>query len=41
MLEAMCASQFAILMVERRHDTIGLIATDILRNSKVWLIDAD
>ena len=26
-------------MVERRHDTIGLIATDILRNSKVWLID--
>ncbi|MET4070440.1 hypothetical protein ABID58_005245 [Bradyrhizobium sp. S3.2.6] len=39
MLEAMRASQFAILMVERRHDTIGLIATDILRNSKVWLID--
>lgn len=39
MLEAMCASRFAILMVERRHDTIGLIATDILRNSKIWLID--
>lgn len=39
MLEAMRASQFAILMVERRHDTVGLIATDILRNSKVWLID--
>lgn len=39
MLEAMRSSQFAILMVERRHDIIGLIATDILRNSKVWLID--
>jgi hypothetical protein len=39
MLEAMCASQFAILLIERRHDTLGLIATDILRNSKVWLLD--
>lgn len=39
MLDAMRASQFAILQIERRHDTIGLIATDILRNSKVWLLD--
>jgi hypothetical protein len=39
MLEAMQASQFAILLIERRHDTIGLIATDILRNSEVWLVD--
>jgi hypothetical protein len=39
MLDAMRASQFAILLIERRHDTIGLIATDILRNSKVWLVD--
>jgi hypothetical protein len=29
----------AILLIERRHDTVGLIATDILRNSKVWLLD--
>jgi hypothetical protein len=39
MLEAMRTSQFAILLIERRHDTVGLIATDILRNSKVWLLD--
>jgi hypothetical protein len=39
MLEAMRASQFAILLIERRHETVGLIATDILRNSKVWLLD--
>jgi hypothetical protein len=39
MLEAMRASQFAILLIEQRHDAAGLIATDILRNSKVWLLD--
>jgi hypothetical protein len=39
MLEAMRASQFAILLIEQRHDTVGLIATDILRRSKVWLLD--
>ncbi len=39
MLEAMRTSQFAILLIEQRHDTVGLIATDILRNSKVWLLD--
>ena len=39
MLEAMSASQFAILLIEQRHETVGLIATDILRNSKVWLLD--
>jgi hypothetical protein len=39
MLDAMRASQFAILLIERRHDGVGLIATDILRNSKVWLLD--
>ena len=39
MLEAMRVSQFAILLIEQRHDTVGLIATDILRNSKVWLLD--
>jgi len=39
MLDAMRRSQFAILLIEQRHDTLGLIATDILRNSKVWLLD--
>ena len=39
MLDAMRASQFAILLIEGRHDAAGLIATDILRNSKVWLLD--
>jgi hypothetical protein len=39
MLDAMCRSQFAILLIEQRHDAVGLIATDILRNSKVWLLD--
>jgi hypothetical protein len=39
MLDAMRRSQFAILLLEQRHDTVGLIATDILRNTKVWLLD--
>jgi hypothetical protein len=39
MLNAMLKSQFAMLLIEGHHDTAGLIATDILRNSKVWLID--
>jgi len=39
MLDAMRASQFAILMIQQRHDAAGLIATDILRNAKVWLLD--
>jgi hypothetical protein len=39
MLDAMRSSQFAILLIEQRHATVGLIATDILRNSKVWLLD--
>ena len=39
MLDAMRASQFAILRIEQRHDAVGLITTDILRNSEVWLLD--
>lgn len=39
MLDAMRRTQFAVLLIEQRHDTAGLIATDILRNSKVWLLD--
>ena len=32
-------NRLAILLIEQRHDTMGLIATDILRNSKVRLVD--
>ncbi|MBB4372823.1 hypothetical protein GGD63_005635 [Bradyrhizobium sp. cir1] len=39
MLDAMRRSQFAILLIEQRHDEVGLIATDVIRNSKVWLVD--
>ena len=39
MLDAMRRSQFAILLIDQRHDEVGLIATDILRNSKIWLLD--
>jgi hypothetical protein len=39
MLDAMRRAQFAVLLIEQRHDTAGLIATDILRNCKVWLLD--
>ena len=38
-LNAMLRSQFAILLIEQPHSAAGLIATDILRNSKVWLLD--
>ena len=39
MLEAMRASRFAILSIERRHETAGLIATDLFRHNQVWLVD--
>lgn len=39
MLDAMRISQFAILAIEHRHDTAGLVARDVLRNSEVWLLD--
>lgn len=39
MLNAMLNSQFAILLIEQPHDAAGLIATDILRDFRVWLLD--
>jgi hypothetical protein len=39
MLEAMRAARFSILSIKRRHETAGLIATDLLRHSEVWLVD--
>jgi hypothetical protein len=38
-LEAMCHSCFAIVMVDRRHPAAGLVVTDLLRKTKLWLVD--
>jgi hypothetical protein len=38
-LAAMRAARFSILVIERRHDTAGLVATDVFRRAKVWLVD--
>jgi hypothetical protein len=38
-LEAMRAARFSILTIERRHETAGLIATDLFRRAEVWLVD--
>jgi len=38
-LEAMRAARFSILVVERRHETAGLVATDVFRRAEVWLVD--
>src|SRR5262249_54233159 len=38
-LDAMRAARFAILAVERRHEVAGLVAMDLLRRTKVWLVD--
>jgi hypothetical protein len=39
MLEAMRMARFAILAIERRHETAGLIATDLFRREQIWLVD--
>ena len=38
-LEAMRAARFAILILGRRHDAAGVIATDLFRRTDVWLVD--
>jgi hypothetical protein len=38
-LEAMCRAQFAIVRVERRHETAGLVVNDVLRGIEHWLVD--
>jgi hypothetical protein len=38
-LEAMRTARFAVLVIDRRHETAGLVATDLLRGTKVWLVD--
>jgi hypothetical protein len=39
MLDAMCDARFSIWRVEGRHQTAGLIVTDVLRETEAWLID--
>jgi len=39
MLDAMRDAHFSIWRLERRHDTAGLIVTDVLREIETWLID--
>jgi hypothetical protein len=38
-LEAMRAARFSILVIERRHEAAGLVATDLIRRATVWLVD--
>jgi hypothetical protein len=38
-LDALCAARFAVCCIEHRHDIAGLIASDLLRNTEVWLMD--
>ena len=38
-LGAMRVARFAILVIERRHEAAGLIATDLFRRNQVWLVD--
>jgi hypothetical protein len=40
-LAAMRAARFSILVIERRHETAGLVATDLFRRAKVWLVDIE
>ena len=39
MLEAMRRARFSLWKIERPHATIGLVVTDLLRQSEVWLVD--
>jgi hypothetical protein len=39
MLDAMCNARFAIVLVQRRHPSAGLVVTDLFRKSELWLMD--
>jgi hypothetical protein len=39
MLEAMRNARFAVVVVQSRHPSIGLIVKDVFRNSELWLVD--
>jgi hypothetical protein len=38
-LEAMRHARFSVWHINRRHETAGLIITDVLREAEVWLVD--
>ncbi|TWT15727.1 hypothetical protein [Reyranella sp. CPCC 100927] len=38
-LEAMRTARFSILSIEQPHEVAGLIATDLVRKTTVWLVD--
>ena len=39
MLDAMCNARFAVLLIQCRHQSAGLIATDLFREAELWLVD--
>ncbi len=39
MLEAMRNARFAVLIARGRHESAGLIVTDLFRNVDLWLVD--
>src|SRR5713226_1367202 len=39
MLEAMRRGRFSIWQVRERHETVGLVLTDMLRKVEAWLVD--
>jgi hypothetical protein len=39
MLEAMRQARFSVWRVERRHEMVGLIVQDLLRQNEAWLVD--
>ena len=38
-LEAMRHARFSVWRINQRHETTGLIITDVLREAEVWLVD--
>jgi hypothetical protein len=38
-LAAMRAARFSVLLIDRHHETAGLVATDLFRGTEVWLVD--
>lgn len=38
-LKAMRHARFSVWRIDRRHETAGLIITDVLRETEVWLVD--
>ncbi len=38
-LEAMRRARFSVWRVERRHEVVGLVAQDLLRQDEAWLVD--